>query len=115
MITGGAFVPKDKGGAKDGPAPDAVYTGDPQKIWSVNGVSGTTGLQPIFSVKRGQVVVLALRNDTAFPQALHLHGHCFRLLHPLDDGWEPTGWTRSSSWRAGPHGSASWPTIRGAG
>ncbi|MCJ2017272.1 multicopper oxidase family protein [Methylobacterium sp. E-065] len=86
LITGGAFVPKDK---KDGAAPDPVYTGDPQKIWSVNGISGTTGLPPIFTVKRGQVVVLALRNETAFPQALHLHGHCFRLLHPLDDGWEP--------------------------
>lgn len=86
VITGGAFVPKDR---KDGASPDPVYTGDPQKIWSVNGISGTTGLQPIFSVKRGQVVVLALRNETAFPQALHLHGHCFRLLHPLDDGWEP--------------------------
>ncbi|MCJ2086304.1 multicopper oxidase family protein [Methylobacterium sp. E-005] len=83
VITGGAFVPKDK------PNSDPVYTGDPQKIWSVNGVSGTTSLQPVFSVKRGQVVVLALRNETAFPQALHLHGHCFRLLHPLDDGWEP--------------------------
>lgn len=93
VITGGAFVPKGKDGvkdgAKDGPAPDPVYTGDPQKIWSVNGASGTAGLAPIFSVKRGQVVVLALRNETAFPQALHLHGHCFRLLHPLDDGWEP--------------------------
>ncbi len=48
----------------------------------VNGTSATAGMAPIFSVKRGQVVVLALRNDTAFPQALHLHGHCFRLLHP---------------------------------
>ncbi|MBE7246435.1 MAG: multicopper oxidase family protein, partial [Actinomycetospora chiangmaiensis] len=89
VITGGAFVPKTKDGAKDGAAPDPVYTGDPQKIWSVNGASGAAGLAPIFSVKRGQVVVLALRNETAFPQALHLHGHCFRLLHPLDDGWEP--------------------------
>ncbi|MEG9527578.1 MAG: multicopper oxidase family protein [Hyphomicrobiales bacterium] len=89
VITGGAFVPKTKDGAKDGAAPDPVYTGDPQKIWSVNGASGAVGLQPIFSVKRGQVVVLALRNETGFPQALHLHGHCFRLLHPLDDGWEP--------------------------
>jgi FtsP/CotA-like multicopper oxidase with cupredoxin domain len=84
VITGGAFVPKD---AKEGAEP--VYTGDPQKIWAVNGTSGAAGLQPIFTVKRGQVVVLALRNETAFPQALHLHGHCFRLLHPLDDGWEP--------------------------
>ena len=97
VITGGAVVPKTKDGTKDGikdgpkdgPAPDPVYTGDPRKIWSVNGASGTAGLQPIFTVKRGQVVVLALRNETAFPQALHLHGHCFRLLHPLDDGWEP--------------------------
>ena len=55
----------------------------------IDGASGAAGLAPIFSVKRGQVVVLALRNETAFPQALHLHGHCFRLLHPLDDGWEP--------------------------
>lgn len=87
VITGGAFVPKDA--PKDKPTPEPVYTGDPQKIWMVNGTSATAGLAPIFSVKRGQVVVLALRNDTAFPQSLHLHGHCFRLLHPLDDGWEP--------------------------
>lgn len=90
VITGGAFVPKEaKEAAKDKPASDPVYTGDPQKIWSVNGISAAAGLAPIFSVKRGQVVVLALRNETGFPQALHLHGHCFRLLHPLDDGWEP--------------------------
>ena len=91
VITGGAFVPKDtpKEAPKDKPAPEPAYTGDPRKVWLVNGTSATTGLAPIFSVKRGQVVVLALRNDTAFPQSLHLHGHCFRLLHPLDDGWEP--------------------------
>lgn len=89
VITGGAFIPKETGEAKDKAAPEPVYTGDPKKVWSVNGTSGASGQPPIFSVKRGQVVVLALRNDTAFPQALHLHGHCFRLLHPLDDGWEP--------------------------
>ncbi|MDP4002154.1 multicopper oxidase family protein [Methylobacterium sp. NEAU K] len=90
VITGGAFVPKEaKDAGKDKPVPDPVYTGDPQKIWAVNGTSAAAGLQPILSVKRGQVVVLALRNETGFPQALHLHGHCFRLLHPLDDGWEP--------------------------
>ena len=55
----------------------------------MNGAPGTAGMAPLFSVKRGQVVVLAIRNETAFPQSLHLHGHVFRLLHPLDDGWEP--------------------------
>ncbi len=83
VLTGGARLDKDK------PAADPVYTGDPGKIWAVNGTSGAAGIPPLFTVKRGQVVVLALRNETAFPQALHLHGHAFRLLHPLDDGWEP--------------------------
>ena len=33
--------------------------------------------------------MLALVNATAWPQVLHVHGHDVRLLHPLDDGWEP--------------------------
>ena len=82
-ITGGATIPKDK------PEAEPVYTGDPTRIWAVNGANGIAGIPPLFTVKRGQVVVLAIKNDTAFPQALHLHGHAFRLLHPLDDGWEP--------------------------
>jgi FtsP/CotA-like multicopper oxidase with cupredoxin domain len=40
-------------------------------------------------VKRGTPVVLAIKNETAFVQPMHLHGHSFRLLHALDDGWEP--------------------------
>ena len=50
---------------------------------------GAAGAAPFLSVKRGQVGGLAIRNETAFPQSIHLHGHAFRLLHPLDDGWEP--------------------------
>ena len=86
ILTGGAVIQKDA--PKDKP-PEPVFTGDPARIWSVNGASGAAGQPPAFTVKRGQVVVLALRNETAFPQSLHLHGHVFRLLHPLDDGWEP--------------------------
>ncbi|MCJ2035411.1 multicopper oxidase family protein [Methylobacterium sp. J-068] len=82
-ITGGARIEKDK------PTAEPAYAGDPNRVWAVNGTSGAAGQAPLFSVKRGQVVVLAIRNETAFPQALHLHGHAFRLLHPLDDGWEP--------------------------
>lgn len=83
VITGGAKIDAAK------PTAEPVYTGDPAKVWAVNGSAGAAGLAPWFTVKRGQVVVLALKNETAFPQALHLHGHVFRLLHPLDDGWEP--------------------------
>ncbi|WP_132250498.1 multicopper oxidase family protein [Methylobacterium segetis] len=82
-ITGGATLDKEK------PDAEPVFKGDPARIWAVNGANGMAGVAPLFSVKRGQVVVLAIKNDTAFPQALHLHGHAFRLLHPLDDGWEP--------------------------
>ena len=40
-------------------------------------------------MKKGTPVVLAITNRTAGPKVLHTHGHCFRLLHAMDDGWEP--------------------------
>jgi FtsP/CotA-like multicopper oxidase with cupredoxin domain len=45
--------------------------------------------EPLFSVTRGRTVVLAFANGTANPFVLHLHGHHFRLLDRLDDGWKP--------------------------
>jgi FtsP/CotA-like multicopper oxidase with cupredoxin domain len=44
---------------------------------------------PFFTVKRGRAVTLAIRNTSGQPQTLHLHGHSFRLLDRLDDGWKP--------------------------
>jgi FtsP/CotA-like multicopper oxidase with cupredoxin domain len=44
---------------------------------------------PVFSVRRGRVVVLALGNRTEVTQTVHLHGHHMRLLDRLDDGWKP--------------------------
>jgi FtsP/CotA-like multicopper oxidase with cupredoxin domain len=34
-------------------------------------------------------VVLALSNRAATATVFHLHGHHFRLLDRLDDGWKP--------------------------
>jgi FtsP/CotA-like multicopper oxidase with cupredoxin domain len=34
-------------------------------------------------------VTLALNNRQSFACAVHLHGHAFRLLDRLDDGWKP--------------------------
>ena len=71
---------------------DVVITGDPKAPaapWAINGAAGSPSGPPLVKVKRGTPVVLALTNRTAFVQPLHLHGHSFRLLHALDDGWEP--------------------------
>ncbi|MDB5617630.1 multicopper oxidase domain-containing protein [Tardiphaga sp.] len=44
---------------------------------------------PTFRVNPGRVVVLALTNRSKTPAVFHLHGHHFRLLDRLDDGWKP--------------------------
>lgn len=56
--------------------------------WSLNGATGDAAA-PLLKVKRGTPVVLTLINKTPFVQPFHLHGHVFRLLHALDDGWQP--------------------------
>ncbi|MBI3437000.1 MAG: multicopper oxidase family protein [Proteobacteria bacterium] len=59
-------------------------------IWSLaRRASDGHSARPLFSVKRGRTVVLAFANRTAFPHAMHIHGHHFRLLDRLDDGWKP--------------------------
>jgi FtsP/CotA-like multicopper oxidase with cupredoxin domain len=45
--------------------------------------------QPLFTVRRGRTVMLGLSNPTSANGFIHLHGHSFRLLDALDDGWKP--------------------------
>jgi FtsP/CotA-like multicopper oxidase with cupredoxin domain len=47
------------------------------------------GSPPAFRAKAGRAVVLALTNRAAIATVFHLHGHHFRLLDRLDDGWKP--------------------------
>ncbi len=44
---------------------------------------------PAFRTKAGRTVVLALSNRGDIAEVFHLHGHHFRLLDRLDDGWKP--------------------------
>jgi len=44
---------------------------------------------PAFRARAGRTVVLALTNSADMPTVFHLHGHHFRLLDRLDDGWKP--------------------------
>ena len=54
-----------------------------------SGANLTSWGSALFTVKRGRTVVLALPNRTAAAYFMHLHGHHFRLLDALDDGWKP--------------------------
>lgn len=44
---------------------------------------------PFFAVKRGAPVTIALVNKSTAVQQMRVHGHAFRILHDLDDGWDP--------------------------
>jgi FtsP/CotA-like multicopper oxidase with cupredoxin domain len=58
--------------------------------WTLNGaVSKAYGGEPLFRVRRGTPVTLGFDNRSAVPLVMHVHGHAVRLLHDLDDGWEP--------------------------
>ncbi|GHB47973.1 copper oxidase [Pseudovibrio japonicus] len=49
------------------------------QIWAFNGVANLAD-DPFFSVQQGETVVLAVKNDTAFAHAMHVHGHHFRVI-----------------------------------
>ncbi|WP_426442801.1 multicopper oxidase family protein [Bradyrhizobium genosp. P] len=46
-------------------------------------------IPPAFQARAGRPVVLALTNRASIATVFHLHGHHFRLLDRLDDGWKP--------------------------
>lgn len=59
-------------------------------VWSINGApSKAYGGPPLFQVKKGSPVTFGFVNRAEVPVVMHVHGHAVRLLHDLDDGWEP--------------------------
>jgi FtsP/CotA-like multicopper oxidase with cupredoxin domain len=60
----------------------------PQADW-VAPASFVNSAAPAFRARTGRTVVLALTNRADIPAVFHLHGHHFRLLDRLDDGWKP--------------------------
>ena len=62
--------------------------GGPQGDW-VRPANFAGSAAPAFRAKAGRTVVLALTNRGEIPAVFHFHGHHFRLLDRLDDGWKP--------------------------
>jgi FtsP/CotA-like multicopper oxidase with cupredoxin domain len=75
-----------------GPGKDAFATPPPDRhgALTLNGAAAQNfAATPLFSVKRGMPVTLGFVNKTTILLQMHVHGHALRLLHDLDDGWEP--------------------------
>jgi len=67
---------------------DLTLGGSPGGDW-VMPAKFIASAPPAFRAKAGRIVVLALTNRAAVANVFHLHGHHFRLLDRLDDGWKP--------------------------
>ena len=62
--------------------------GGPPADW-VRPANFIASAEPAFRARVGRTVALALTNRGDLPAVFHLHGHHFRLLDRLDDGWKP--------------------------
>jgi FtsP/CotA-like multicopper oxidase with cupredoxin domain len=61
-----------------------------ERIWALSSVASTGhDGPPIFKVARGRTVVLNFPNRTAFPHAMHVHGHHFRHFERSGEGFRP--------------------------
>jgi FtsP/CotA-like multicopper oxidase with cupredoxin domain len=68
---------------------DLLLSG-PQAGWvPPSSFAASVAVAPAFKAKAGRVIVLALTNPAGKATVFHLHGHHFRLLDRLDDGWKP--------------------------
>src|SRR5271166_5805791 len=69
---------------------DIAITGGGAAPFALNGATFVDWTpKPAFVLPRGAPSVFAIANKTAVVQAMRLGGHVARLLHSMDDGWEP--------------------------
>ena len=88
-----------QGGAM-GNLTEAIFNGDNlslntlarehKKLWAFNGRVGDYS-QTLADIQLGQVVALDIFNDTAWPHAMHLHGHHFWVLMDNPTADAPSG------------------------
>ena len=69
---------------------DFAISGGGPAPFAINGATFVDWApKPAYVIPRGQPAVFTLANKTAVVQAMRLWGHVARLLHSMDDGWEP--------------------------
>ncbi len=81
MVMEGGAMGGLRGATYKGEAMDMRALVDQGQVWALNGVAGLPEA-PLFEAARGETVVLNMRNDTAFPHAMHMHGTHFQEILP---------------------------------
>jgi FtsP/CotA-like multicopper oxidase with cupredoxin domain len=71
------------------PLPERMDLQNSLRVDTTIGRNGAKPDIPLFGIKRGRTVTLGISNPTLANGFIHLHGHSFRLLDALDDGWKP--------------------------
>lgn len=90
-MTGGAMASIGEATYKGQPL-DRATMREHGQFWALNGVANLTD-GPMYSFRLGETVIFELVNQTAFPHAMHVHGHHFR---PLEEG---NGRVTTGPWR----------------
>jgi len=65
-------------------------------VWAINNVIGNKlNMAPLIDTKKGDSIRIILRNETAFPHPMHLHGHHMKLLSIDDEAVQAVRWLDS--------------------
>jgi FtsP/CotA-like multicopper oxidase with cupredoxin domain len=69
--------------------PESMHFAGALRLDTAIGLDTARRDAPMFTAIRGRTVVVGVSNPTSENSFIHLHGHSFRLLDALDDGWKP--------------------------
>jgi FtsP/CotA-like multicopper oxidase with cupredoxin domain len=81
ITLGGGMMGTMAGAVMDGRWHDIRSMMHAGAVWAINGIAATGHvMEPLVTVEHGQSVVFSIKNETAWPHPMHLHGHAFRVL-----------------------------------
>ncbi len=93
-LTAARRVTVDMTGGAMGRLGDISYQGrilsgsdfrETRQMWAFNNVANLPA-EPLFWAAKGETVLIDTHNDTAFPHAMHVHGHHFRIVERQGSG-----------------------------
>ena len=90
----GGAMGRMRGAVVDGTYLEGPELFETKQFWAFNGIAGLAK-EPFFRAKKGESISVRVINDTAFPHAMHVHGHHFRVTDrggaTIDDNhWRDT-------------------------